>query len=161
LAFMLLSGRGNAMLDTDLEGLGPDEAFAYVLAFITTLKQTEKALAAAVQESDLWMRRVTLARSKGDEALAAQAQARQSEAVAKQAALESELAGLRAKVSVLKEKLARIRTMGVKMVDADLLLAQLEMVTGKRDELAHRMKQEEANAALDELKKKMQEDRNG
>ena len=53
------------MLDTDLEGLGPKEASAYVLAFITTLKQTEKALAAAVEESELWTRRVALARSKG------------------------------------------------------------------------------------------------
>ena len=81
--------------------------------------------------------------------------------MAKQTALETELADLRRKVSVLKEKLTRIRMMGAKMVDADLLLAQLEMLTGKRDELAHTMKQEEANAALDELKKKMQEDRNG
>jgi hypothetical protein len=149
------------MLDTDLEGLGPREASAYVLAFITTLKQTQKALAAAGEESSLWMRRVTLARAKGDEALAAQAQARHSDAMAKQAKLEAELADLKAKVSVLKEKLTRIRMMGVKLVDADLLLAQLEMITGKRDELAHTMKKEEASAALDELKKKMQEDHDG
>ena len=149
------------MLDTDLEGLGPKEASAYVLAFITTLKQTEKALADAGEESNLWTRRVTLARAKGDEALAAQAQARQSDAVAKQAKLETELADLKAKVSVLKEKLTRIRMMGVKLVDADLLLAQLEMTTGKRDELAHAMKKEEASAALEELKKKMQEDHDG
>jgi phage shock protein A len=149
------------MLDTDLEGLGPKEASAYVLAFITTLKQTEKAVAAAVEESTLWTRRVALAREKGDEALAGQAQERQTQAAAKQAALETELDDLRRKVSVLKEKLVRIRMMGVKLVDADLLLAQLEMVTGKRDELAHTFKKEEANAALDALKKKMQEDTNG
>ncbi|MGA2480809.1 MAG: hypothetical protein ABSG63_18850 [Spirochaetia bacterium] len=149
------------MLDTDLEGLGPREASDYVLAFITTLKQTEKALAAAEEESNLWMRRVTLARAKGDPALAAQAQARQSDAVAKQAALETELADLKAKVSVLKEKLTRIRMTGGKLIDADLLLAQLEMVVGPRDELAHTMKKEEASAALDELKKKMREDNHG
>jgi hypothetical protein len=149
------------MLDTDLEGLGPREASEYVLAFITTLKQTEKALAAAEEESNLWTRRVMLARTKGDEALAAQAQGRQSDAVAKQAKLEAELADLKAKVSVLKEKLTRIRMMGVKLVDADLLLAQLEMVVGPRDDLSRTMKKEEASAALDELKKKMQEDDNG
>jgi phage shock protein A len=149
------------MLDTDLEGLGPREASDYVLAFITTLKQTEKALAAAEEEGNLWTRRVTLARAKGDEALAAQAQARQSGAVAKQAALETELADLKAKVSVLKEKLTRIRMTGGKLIDADLLLAQLEMVVGPRDELAHTMKKEEASAALDELKKKMREDNHG
>ncbi len=46
------------MLDTDLEGLDPQQATEYVLAFITTLKQTEKALAAAEEESNLWTRRV-------------------------------------------------------------------------------------------------------
>jgi hypothetical protein len=81
--------------------------------------------------------------------------------VAKQAKLETELADLKAKVSVLKEKLTRIRMMGGKLVDADLLLAQLEMVVGPRDDLARTMKKEEASAALDELKKKMQEDGNG
>jgi phage shock protein A len=144
------------MLDTDLEGLGPKEAAEYVLAFITTLKQTEKALEAAQEESNLWTRRVSLAQSKGEADLAAQAMARLSDATAKQSKLEAELADLKSKVSVLKEKLTRIRMAGVKLVDADLLLAQLQMVAGKKDELAHTMKQEEAGAALDELKKKMQ-----
>jgi phage shock protein A len=144
------------MLDTDLEGLGPKEAAEYVLAFITTLKQTEKALETAQEDTNLWTRRVSLAQVKGDAGLAAQATARLSDATAKQSKLEAELADLKAKISVLKEKLTRIRTAGVKLVDADLLLAQLQMVTGKKDELAHTMKQEEAGAALDELKKKMQ-----
>ena len=144
------------MLDTDLEGLGPKEAAEYVLAFITTLKQTQKALEAAQEDTNLWTRRVSLAQGKGDQGLAAQATARLSDATAKQSKLEAELADLRAKVSVLKEKLTRIRMAGVKLVDADLLLAQLQMVAGKKDELAHTMKQEEAGAALDELKKKMQ-----
>jgi phage shock protein A len=144
------------MLDTDLEGLGPKEAAEYVLAFITTLKQTEKALEAAQEDTNLWVRRVSLAQAKGDAGLAAQATARLSDATAKQSGLEAEMADLRAKVSVLKEKLTRIRMAGVKRVDADLLLVQLQMVTGKKDELAHTMKQEEAGAALDDLKKKMQ-----
>ena len=143
------------MLDTDLEGLGPREASEYVLAFITTLKQTEKALEAAQEDTNLWTRRVSLAQSTGDAGLAAQATARLSDATAKQAKLEGELADLKAKVSVLREKLVRIRVTGARLVDADLLLAQLEMVVGKKDELAHTMKNEEANAALDELKKKL------
>jgi len=133
------------MLDTDIEGL---------LAFITTLKQTEKALAAAQEDSNLWTRRVTLARSRGDDALAAQAQARLSDAAAKQSKLEVELADLKAKVAVLKDKLTRLRMAGGRMVDTDLLLAQLQMVVGKKDELGDAMKNEEAKAALDELKKK-------
>jgi phage shock protein A len=142
------------MLDTDIEGLDPAQASQYVLAFITTLKQTEKALAAAQEDSNLWTRRVTLARSRGDDALAAQAQARLSDAAAKQSKLEVELADLKAKVAVLKDKLTRLRMAGGRMVDTDLLLAQLQMVVGKKDELGDAMKNEEAKAALDELKKK-------
>jgi phage shock protein A len=144
------------MLDTDLEGLDPQQAADYVLAFITTLKQTEKAVSAASEDANVWTRRVALARSSGDEGLAAQAQARLSDAVAKQAALETELADMRAKVAVLKDKLTMIRMKGGRLVDTDLLLAQLEMAVGKKDELAGAMKKEEANAALDALKKKME-----
>ncbi len=143
------------MLDTDIEGLGPKEASDYVLAFITTLKQTEKAAAAAQEDVSLWTRRVELARARGDEALAAQAQARLDEMIAKKAKLDAELSELKATVSVLKEKLTRVRMMGGRLVDTDLLLAQLEMVVGKKDELSETMKKEEASSALDELKKKM------
>jgi phage shock protein A len=142
------------MLDTDIEGLDPAQASEYVLAFITTVKQTEKALAAAQEETNTWTRRVTLARSRGDEGLAAQAQARLSDATAKQSHLETELAELKKKVAVLKDKLVRLRMTGGRLVDTDLLLAQLQMVVGQKDELGEAMKKEETNAALDELKKK-------
>ncbi|HEY9593919.1 MAG TPA: hypothetical protein VHE79_05550 [Spirochaetia bacterium] len=144
------------MLDTDIEGLNPEQATEYVLAFITTMKQTEKALAEAVEDEGLWTRRVTLARSRGEEGLAAQAQARLSDATAKRSQLETELEDLRRKVAVLKEKLTRLRMTGGRLVDVDLLLAQLQMLAGPKDELSAEMKKEEASAALDELKKKMQ-----
>ncbi len=144
------------MQDTDIEGLDPKQATEYVIALIATMKQTEKALAAAAEDENLWTRRVTLARSKGDEGLAAQAQARLSDATAKRAGLEAELADLRAKVTVLKEKLKKIRMTGGRLVDADLLLAQLEMLVGPKDPLAAPMKAAEADAALDALKKKME-----
>jgi len=143
------------MIDTDIEGLGPKEATEYVLAFITTLKQTEKAVASAREDVSLWTRRVALARSKGDDALAAQAQARLDKESARKAGLDAELADLQAKVAVLKQKLVRLRAGGGRMVDTDLLLAQLEMAVGEKDELARTMKDEETKAALDELKKKM------
>ena len=142
------------MLDTDIEGLDPAQASQYVLAFITTLKQTEKALAAAQEDTNTWTRRVTLARTRGDEGLAAQAQARLSDATANQSKVETELADLKGKVAVLKDKLVRLRMTGTRLVDADLLLAQLQMIVGKKDELGDAMKKEEASAALDELKKK-------
>jgi len=142
------------MLDTDIDGLDPAQASEYVLAFVTTLKQTEKALAEASEDTNLWTRRVALARSKGDEGLAAQAQARLSDATAKQSQLEADLADLRRKVVVLKDKLVRLKMTGGRRVDTDLLLAQLQMVVGEKDTLGDAMKHAEADAALDELKKK-------
>jgi hypothetical protein len=144
------------MLDTDIEGLDPKQAADYVLAFITTLKQTEKALVAAEEDESLWTRRVALARSKGDEGLAAQAQARLSDAAAKKGRLQAELEELRGTVAVLKEKLTRLRMTGGRLVNADLLLAQLQMITGPKDELGAAVKDAEAGAALDDLKRKMQ-----
>ena len=142
------------MLDTDIDGLDPVQASEYVLAFVTTLKRTEKALAEASEDTNLWTRRVALARSKGDEGLAAQAQARLSDATAKQSQLEADLADLRRKVVVLKDKLVRLKMTGGRRVDTDLLLAQLQMVVGEKDTLGDAMKHAEADAALDELKKK-------
>jgi len=143
------------MLDTDLEGLGPKEAQEYVLAFVTTLKQTEKDLARAGEEVATWTKRVALAESRGESSLAAQAKVRLAEEEGKKARREAELAELRMKVSILKEKLAKLRMMPTRTVDTDLLLAQLEMITGRKDELSLSLKEEEAKVKLEELKKKM------
>lgn len=143
------------MLDTDLEGLGPKEATEYVLAFITTLKQTEKDLTRIDEEMGIWTKRVALAESRGEAALAAQAKVRREEIQARKAARLAELSELRRKVSTLKDKLTRLRMMPTRSVDTDLLLAQLEMVAGKKDELSVQLKEEEAKLNLDELKKRM------
>ena len=143
------------MQDTDIEGLGPREAAEYVLAFITTLKSTERDLGRTAEDAALWSRRVSFAREKGDEALAGQAQAKLNEVEGKKASLETELADLGAKVAVLKEKLQRLRGRFQKSVDTDLLLAQLEMLGGKKDPLTDTFKSEEAGVRLEELKKKM------
>ena len=143
------------MQDTDIEGLGPEEASEYVLAFITTLKQTEKEIARASEEAALWERRVALARERSEMELAAQAEERLSGILSKKAGLEAELAELRGKVSILKDKLTRIRLKLARTVDTDLLLAQLQMLVGEKDALADTFKTEEASAKLEELKKKM------
>jgi len=143
------------MQDTDLEGLGPKEAAEYVLAFVTTLKQTEKDLARIDEEIGMWTKRVALAESRGEASLAAQAKTRLEEIQGKKTAREAELSELKMKVSILKDKLKRLRMMPSRSVDTDLLLAQLEMVAGKKDELSAALKEEEAKAKLEELKKRM------
>jgi phage shock protein A len=150
-----------AMLDTDIEGLSPKDAAAYTLAFITTMKQTERELAKVAEDIALWTRRVELARSRGETSLADQAQARVTELEGRRATLEAERSDLRVKADVLKQKLTRLRLGMTRTVDADLLLAQLQMLTGPKDSLAEAMQKEEAQAKLDELKRKMTGKENG
>lgn len=142
------------MQDTDIDGLEPKAAAEYVLGFATTLKRTEADLARVAEEIATWTRRVALAAGRGEAALADQARAKLAEVEAKRAALEGELADLRPKVDVLKEKLQRLRGRFQPSVDPYLLLAELEMLGGKKDALADRFKAEEAGAKVEELKRK-------
>jgi phage shock protein A len=143
------------MLDTDLEGLNPQQATEYVLAFIATLRHTTREIDRVKEEAALWRGRVTLARGRGEEALAAQAETRAAELEAKQAALEAERQDLVRTVTVLKEKLQRIRMKGTRLIDTDRLLAELQMLVGERDTLSEALKDEEAKAELEKLKRKM------
>ena len=143
------------MLDTDIEGLDPKAATEYVLAFVSTMKRTETELARNAEEIATWTRRVALAAEKGDASLADQARAKLAEIEGKRTALQAELADLRLKVGILKDKLQRLRGRFQRSVDPDVLLAELEMLAGKKDPLAERFKAEEAGAKVEELKKKM------
>ncbi len=143
------------MLDTDIEGLDPKDAAEYVLAFITTLKRTETEISRVKEEAALWRRRASLALEKGEAELIVHAQRRLAELESKQGTLEGEAADLTRKVAILKKKLLQARSKLPRTVDTDLLLAQLKNLAGEKDELSDSMKDEEANAALDELKKKM------
>jgi phage shock protein A len=143
------------MQDTDIEGLEPKEAADYVLAFVATLKRTETEIGRAVEDVATWTRRVALADQKGEAELAGLARAKLAEIEGKKASLETERADLRVKVDLLKEKLQRMRRRFQKSVDTDVLLAELEMLVGKKDTLADTFKAEEASAKVEELKKKM------
>jgi phage shock protein A len=143
------------MQDTDIEGLEPKDAAEYVLAFVTTMKRTETDIGRAAEDVAKWTRRVALAVEKGEEELAGLARARLAEIEGKKTALETELADLRLKVGTLKEKLQRLRMRFQKSVDTDVLLAELEMLAGKKDALADTFKAVEAGAKVEELKKKM------
>jgi phage shock protein A len=149
------------MQDTDIEGLEPKDAAEYVLAFVATMKKTETDIGRAAEDVAKWTRRVALATEKGETELAGLAQAKLAEIEGKKTALEAELADLRLKVDILKGKLQRLRRRFQKSVDTDVLLAELEMLAGKKDALADAFKAEEAGAKLEELKKKMSGDAGG
>lgn len=143
------------MQDTDIEDLRPEDATDYVLAFVATLKRTETELRRATEDAATWTRRVALAVEKGDAELAGLARARLAEVEGKKTALEAEIADLRRTVGVLKEKLQRLRAQFQKSVDTDVLLAELQMLAGKKDALADTFKAAEADTKVEELKRKM------
>ncbi len=148
--------------DTDLSGLDYESARAYALDFLTSLKATEKALAAAREELGLWTGRAGLAASKGLADLEAAARAKAEEAQARIRDLESERAETAGKIARIREKLPMVKA-SERSVDADLLLAELQMATGEAldlkaaalSELDTTIKTGAADAALEELKRKL------
>ena len=143
------------MLDTDIDFMDFESARQYVLAFITTLKSTQRERAVTQEELAIWQRRVKLAADRNEQVLQKAAGQRVAELADKQARLLGEEAELKRKVDVLKEKLRRLRIRSGMTVDADALLAQLSMLAGEPDTLKQSLKEQEARAALEELKRKM------
>ena len=151
------------MEDLDsIESLDPQAAREYVLAFITTLQQTQTQCSKKQQELELWQRRVALAAEKGESSLKTAAEGRVSELTQAVARLQAEEHELAAKVTVLKSQLRNLQAQPVRTIDVDLLLAQLEVFGDPQKEAADRLSrtlaQEEADAALKDLKKKLKED---
>ena len=69
--------------------------------------------------------------------------------------LHQEELELKRKVDVLKEKLKATKIRSSLRVDADALLAQMQMLVGERDKLQEDLRNTEADQALRELKKQM------
>lgn len=148
-----------SMSDTDLTGLSLDEARDYVLAHITTLKQTKRQREQVDADIALWQERSRLAADRGAMDLSEKATAVVAQLTAKKTTLEGEERQLETTVTLLKENLRKRLVMGERLVDTDRLLAELEMAVGedKANELAtdRALNEAKAQAALDELKKKL------
>jgi phage shock protein A len=145
------------MRDTEIDFMDFESARDYVLAFITTLKKTQKERAVAEEELVHWQSRVRLAESRGEPVLKKGAEDRVTELQSRcQRLLEEEL-DLKRKVDVLKEKLKATKIRSSLQVDADALLAQMQLLVGDRDTLLEKLREEEAVQALEALKKKMGE----
>jgi hypothetical protein len=146
-------------LDTDLSGMEPEAAKEYVLSFITTLKTTQRQKQTLLEEKKLWQERVLLARNKQESELELKALERLSEVQTKISTLEAEEKELEPKVAVLKEQLLKLVRAPQMSVDAEGLLAQLQMLVGEPDKTAEAFKQEEADMELKNLKKKLDQDK--
>lgn len=141
--------------ELDLGGMALEDAREYVISYITTLKKYRKDIAAAREELALWESRIKLAKSNDRPDLAVQAENRTDEIRGKLEFLSGEEAELARKVGTLKAQLQMVKNRPERRVDADLLLAQLEQVAGKKDTTLEDIKDTEASLALEELKKKM------
>jgi hypothetical protein len=143
------------MRDTDIDFMDFEPAREYVLAFITTLKKTQKQRAVAEEQLEHWRGRVKLAEARGEPVLKRGAQQRVAELEANCQQLGQEELELKRKVDVLKEKLKATKIRSGLQVDADALLAQMQMLVGQPDELQEQLRNTEAEQALRALKNKM------
>lgn len=143
------------MRDTDIDFMDFQSAREYVLAFITSLKKTQKQRAVAEQELDHWRSRVALADSRGEPVLKRSAQQRVAELEAHRQKLLQEELDLGRKVDILKEKLKTAKIRSSLRVDAEALLAQMQMLVGETDSLSEKLRDTEAEQALKALKEKM------
>lgn len=148
----------------DLSTMNPQDAKAYIAAHLATLKLTEKKRTELEGELAKWMGRISLARSKGDEALALEAEKAAERVRSDLSRIQVEEAELRSQIETMRRQLpglaARQRT-----VDPDLLEQELLMASGRLpgDEaaaeternLAKLEKESRAEAALAEFKAKL------
>jgi hypothetical protein len=132
-----------------------ESAREYVLAFISTLKKTQKQRMVSEQELEHWRARVKLAESRGEPVLKRGAEQRVAELEARRQRLFREELELKRTVDVLKQKLEATKIRSSLQVDADALLAQMQMLLGEPDSLQERLRNQEVDQALEALKKKL------
>jgi phage shock protein A len=149
------------MTDTDLSGMDQEAARDYVLGFIKSLKETQRQKMGVLREKKRWQERLGLAEKEGRPDLAAEA-GKRVEGFQKEADLLSrEEAALLAKVDLLKENLRRLPENPDYGVDAQSLLAELQILAGERDETSEQIEELEAESRLEALKKKIEEEKDG
>ncbi len=141
--------------DYNIMGLDPEGAREYVVAVMTTLKAATAKRLQLEKDLELWESRVKLAAEKGRADLAEAAEARAGELRGKIAQLDTERKGYQEGIAEMMAQLKQLRTRQAASVDADLLLAQMQMLVGETAETDQRFREAQAQWALDELKKKM------
>lgn len=154
-----VDGSGSIPIDdTDISTMEPQAAREYVLAFIKSLKETQSQKERLTADLYLWRNRVSLAESHNRAELAEEARRKVEELRDEVAKLDAEEESLREKVVVLKTNLKALEVQFSYSVDAEMLLAELDMITGKPDELAEEFEKMKAEAHLEALKKKLEEE---
>ncbi len=142
--------------ELDIAAMPPEGAREYVLAYITAWKRLQKEIGVLEEQILLWEGRVKAARERSEPQLASSTQGRVEGLKAELEKRRREEADLSRKVAILKKKLKSLQARPGLSVDPQVLLAQLQLLTGERDETADALRAQEAQAALEELKRKLQ-----
>ncbi|MDR2784254.1 MAG: chromosome partitioning protein [Treponema sp.] len=148
----------------DLSGMDPSCARKYIAQYITALKLQEKESEKLAEELSLWESRATLARSKGAEALALQAEKEVALIRSRKPAVDADIETLKMRIEKMKKQLpilaSRVRSVDPYLLEQELLMAaghlpgDEEKVAVERD-LKTLEKDVSTEAALAALKMKM------
>jgi phage shock protein A len=148
-------------MENDLTGMSVADAKDYILNFNTTLKLTEKEIAALEEEAAKWKSRIELAISKGAEDILTEAVREAEKVNAKLAGLREEAHSLKDGIDAMKRQLPSLAARE-RSVDPDLLEQELLMALGQTEEEAatekafRKLEKDNAvDAALEALKAKM------
>jgi phage shock protein A len=115
--------------DDDLSDMDPSCARKYIAQYITALKLQEKESEKLAADLSLWESRATLARSKGTEALALQAEKEAALIRSWKSTLDADIETLKIQIEKMKKQLP-ILASRVRSVDPDLLEQELLIATG-------------------------------
>lgn len=146
--------------DTDLSGMELEQAKEYVLKFIQTLKETQAKINRLGEETAVWKERIKLASERNKPDLKLAAEEKLSEIYREIDMLSREENELKSKINIMKENLKKLKLKFNFTVDTEQMLADIEMLVGKKDELSDKFKKEEAEKNLEELKRKMNKGEN-
>lgn len=133
----------------------------YLISLISTLKQTRGALGEQRQELERWRQRAELAREKGREDLAAQAEQRAREAEQALERIRTEEHELMREFREARAKYKIESMIPEKSVDPDRLLATLESVAGTPDNLQEELNRTAVDEQLAALKRELQGEGSG
>jgi phage shock protein A len=149
----------------NLLGMGAAEAREYIAGHIASLKLTEKQYEELNRDCEKWSARVELARSRNNEALAAEASVEAEKQRERRDALGAEIAVLKRQIERMREQLPGLAARE-RSIDPDLLEQELLIALGHTpgdgtvtEESARKRRFEEldADAALEALKAKMRQ----
>ena len=104
----------------NLSGMNPAEAKEYIFNFIATLKLTEKQIQNTGEEMEKWQSRIELAKSKGQDDLALEAQKELGRITEKKQQLTAEAEGLKSQIDEMRRQLPLLAAKE-RSIDPDLL----------------------------------------